>query len=236
MNKKSDRYQKGAKPSKSVLRSEVKKINNTSENKLKALPAIVMASSQDLDQYATTQRYKSFDRGKRALNHSTLLPSRDEGNRNVLRNKRLINKSVDEGNGSFDALTSIMNLSKNMKNKNKDMPKKLDPISCPISPAPYNNELWPRTIKNSNEILSDFNTSPKGLIDKYEGERRTKALSVNRLASKNKPLSMWDAMSIHDIQKFKQEVIVGEQKRKEQQRQLRLYYDQQVMDKSDRAR
>lgn len=54
--------------------------------------------------------------------------------------------------------------------------------------------------------------------------------------SKNKPLSVWDAMSIHDIQKFKQEMIVKEQQRKQQQKQLREFYDKQVQDKHDQIR
>ena len=189
-------------------------------------------SSTDIDQYATTQRYKSFDRGNRKLNHSTLEPQNIDKKRNVLRANRMLNKSVDQqAEGTFDPLSSLRNLS-----KNQDMPSKLNPISCPISPAPYNAELWPRTVKNNNELISDFKVSPKHLISKYENERRTNALSVNKLTAKNKPLTMWDAMSIHDVQKFKQEEIVSEQRRKHQQRQLKLFYDSQVKDKHDRIR
>jgi len=74
------------------------------------------------------------------------------------------------------------------------------------------------------------------LISKYEHERKTKALSVNRLVAKNKPLSVWDAMSLHDVQNFKKEMIINEQRRREQQRQLKLFYDKQVKDKDDSIR
>lgn len=77
--------------------------------------------------------------------------------------------------------------------------------------------------------------SPKSLIAKYESQRRNKVLSVNKLASKQKPLSVWDAMSLYDLENFKKETIINEINRKEQQKQLKKFYDKQVKDKRDKA-
>lgn len=79
------------------------------------------------------------------------------------------NRSVDESanhgvdglrKSSFDPVSSITKLTSTLKNNNgrgytgtdqkfntAHRCKKIDPISCPISPSPDNRELWPRTIK-----------------------------------------------------------------------------------------
>ena len=234
--RKNERYDsKLSKHQKSIIRTEPKEIANPVRSKLKALPAIVTSSNNNIDEFAaTTHRYKSFDRGKRKLNKSTLLPEHEDIQRNTLRNNRTMNRSVDEDNSRFDPLSSIINLNKNIRNNER--PTKLDPISSPVSPAPYNTELWPRTIKNNNELISDFQINSKNIINNYENERKTKALTVKKMNSKNKPLSVWDAMSLHDVQKYKQELAANEQRRKEQQRQLKQFYDKQVKDKVDRVR
>ena len=108
-------------------------------------------------------------------------------------------------------------------------------ISCPISTNPNNREHWPGTLKKSNDIASNLSSSPKNLMEKYENERQSKVLSVHRLAAKHKPLSVWDAMSIYDIEQFKKESLINEINRREQQKQLKKFYDKQVQDKKDKA-
>jgi len=93
-------------------------------NNLKVLPAIVMTSSQSIEDYAMTSRHTSFDKGHlktnklnadmRKANHSTLLSAR-ENKSDLLFTNRIHNKSIDETNASFDPLSTIIKLSKNGK-------------------------------------------------------------------------------------------------------------------------
>lgn len=153
--------------------------------------------------------------------------------------RKFCNKSVDEADGfqthlnnqSFDPFTSVAKLTMS-KRPMGNMPR-LEPISSPVSPSPTNREHWPRTLKNSKQITSDFNISPKSLIEDYESQRKSGVLSVSKLKAKNKPLSVWDAMALHDVNNFKKECITNELNRKEQQRQLKKFYDKQVQYKKE---
>lgn len=70
-------------------------------------------------------------------------------------------------------------------------------------------------------------------MERYENERQSKVLSVHRLVAKHKPLSVWDAMSIYDVEQFKKESLINEINKREQQRQLKKFYDKQVQDKKE---
>lgn len=162
-----NRYNKKAKRVKSINKADLEHITQPVHSNLKALPAIVTASNATIDEYATSHRYKSFDRGKRKVNQSTLLPSPVNKIGGNFRNERLLNKSVDELSSTFDPLNSFVKLNKFVKSKNSDAGHKLDPISCPISPTPFNKELWPRNVKNGNQIVTDFTSSPRSILVSY---------------------------------------------------------------------
>ena len=126
--------------------------------------------------------------------------------------KNLQNRSVDETakgrfenlrDSSFDPISALSKLTFSAKNNNAQFLKRIDPVSWPISPIPNNKELWPRTLRNSKELISDFALSPKLLMNDYQKERKNDVLSISRLLSKQKPNNVWDAMTLHDVENFK---------------------------------
>lgn len=56
-------------------------------------------------------------------------------------------------------------------------------------------------------------------------------LSISKLTNKQKPLSVWDAMALFDVENYKKKITKNEINRKQNQRQLKEYYDKQVQDK-----
>lgn len=227
-------------------RKAVDIINNRHNENLKALPSIIESDSKFIEPFSKTHRFKSFDRSDSNKPLDQIV-ARINAQEKTLKNegyRNFQNRSVDQADvlhnegvrhSNFDPLSTLVKLTFNVKNVKGGGVPRLEPISCPISPSPTNREHWPRTVKNSKEIINDFSVSPKSLIAKYESQRKNKVLSVNKLASKHKPLSVWDAMSLYDLENFKKETLINEINRKEQQKQLKKFYDKQVKDKQEKA-
>jgi hypothetical protein len=238
-HKKKVRYHENSVHDKGNL-NDFEKNNNYNPKPMSELPAIIQSSSKDIELYAKTPRYKSFDRStnRSKLNHSVINNVKEPVDP-FKYNSNFQNKSMDGideivspnlRHSSLDPISSLAKL--------RGIPKKhnlAEYISCPISPHPNNNEHWPGTMKKSNGVLSNFSSSPKNLMEKYEKERKSKVLSVHKLVAKHKPLSVWDAMSIYDLEQFKKENLINEINRREKQRQLKFFYDKQVQDKKEKV-
>lgn len=207
----------------------------------KGLPAIINSNANDVDDYAKARRYKSFDRTNR--NKSTQPNITSDNSRDALNKLERLEKLRKLQNLSVDMVEIPSSLDSKLRHSSFEPLLQLKTVVgnrlthevSPTSLSPHNREQWPGTIKNPNVIENDLTVSPRSILDKYEKERRNKVLSVNQLISKNKPLSMWDAMSIYDTNNFKKECIVNEINRKEKQRQLKKFYDSQVKDKHNRS-
>ena len=215
------------------------KINISNSNKL---PVIVKSGSKDVNLHKQEHRFRSFDRGntRKRFNHS-VINDKSKHNDTFVSNKYTHINSTDriDGKQTIAMRTSSMDPSHSIAkltlkpNLTVSGTYKIDRVSDPLSPSPRDKEHWPRTQMNNSEVFSSMGISPKSLVEKYENERKNRVLSVNRITSINKPLNMWDVISMHDVNQFKKESLIQEINRKEKQKQLKKFYDKQVQDKKD---